>query len=233
MCNSWYEANRQYSWTVDLSHFSRAADYPEYFNRVIASADVMAFEKRFRVAIDGNGSFEIAGEVCFWKNYGNAKARNQVTQGLLAHLRKSANWNTFVRAVKQLSTNPSYDNFTGLRNACNQPRGFATPITFLAFYRPIEYPMVDKRIANWWAVNRAKYGYGASPKFSQRNDGWIQTYTILQNKQNWNAYVAWKEFCNDYAMRMAKNYGLNWRARDVEMAVWEVCKNDMSLEVLS
>ncbi len=192
----------------------------------------MTFENKFRAAIDGNGSFEIAGEVCFWKNYGNAQARNRVTQKLLTHLRDPVNWDRFVQAIKQVLSNLSYDNFVALRDACNQPRGFATPITFLAFYKPTEYPMVDKHIANWWAVNRAKYGYGDSPKFSQRNDGWIQTYTIPQNKQNWNAYIAWGKFCFDYATRIAKNCGWNWRARDVEMAVWEAYKNSISLEVL-
>ena len=232
MFNSWDKTYRMYSWTVDLSHFGKTADYPGYFNRVITPADIVTFENKFRTAIDDIGSFEIAGEVCFWKNYGNAHARNRVTQKLLAHLRDPVNWNRFVRAVKQVSSDPSYDNFVTLRDACYQPRGFATPITFLAFYKPTEYPMVDKHIANWWAVNRAKYGYEASPKFSQRNDGWIQTYTISQNKQNWNAYVAWRRFCRDYAIRMANNCGLNWRVRDVEMAVWEAQKNDISLEVL-
>ena len=235
MGNNWYEAYRKYSWTVDLRHFSGAADYPDYFNQVITPTRVVTFESKFRTAIDVNGAFQIAGEVCFWKNYGNVLARNQVTQDMLTYLRNRVNWDKFVRAVKQASSNPSYENFIALRDACNQPRGFATPITFLAFYKPTEYPMVDKHIASWWAVNRAKYGYGygASPEFSQRNDGWIQANTISRNKKNWNAYVAWKGFCNDYAMRIAKNYGLNWRARDVEIAVWEAYKNDLSLEVLS
>lgn len=232
MCNNWDKAYSKYSWTVDLKHFSKAAGCPGYFNRVITSADVMTFENKFRTAVDGNGSFEIAGEVCFWKNYGSAKARNRVTQELLTHLRDPVKWGRFVQAIKQVSSNPSYDHFVALRDACNQPRGFATPITFLVFYKPTEYPMIDKHIANWWAENRAEYGYGGSPDFSQRNDGWIQTYTILQNKQNWNAYIAWKKFCNDYATRIAKNCEWNWRARDVEMAIWEAYKNSISLEVL-
>jgi len=226
MCNSWYKAYNRYSWTADLRRFSRAADYPGHFNCVVTPATVATFEDKFRMAIDGNGSFEVAGEVCFWKNYGSAQARNRITEKLLKHLSSPANWKNFVRIVKQVASNPSYENFVALKRACNQPTGFATPITFLAFYKPSEYPMVDKHVASWWALNREKYGYGNCPTFSQRNDGWIQSYTISQNKQNWDAYTAWKKFCNDYAMR------LNWRARDIEMAVWESYKNNISLEVL-
>jgi hypothetical protein len=226
MFNSWNDAHKRFSWKVDLRHFKGAVDYTGFFNRVIESQDVKAFEDRFRVAIDGGGSFVIAGEVCFWKNYGTAQNRDRATQKLLTHLTNSVNWNKFVQAVKQVQNNPSYENFIALRDASNQPRGFATPITFLAFYKPAEYPMVDKHIAKWWVENNVKHGYGASAIFSQRKDGWIQTYSDSQVKQNWNAYIDWKKFCNDYAMR------LKWRARDVEMAVWEASKHNISLEGL-
>ena len=221
MCESWVNALEKYSWRVDLGRFKRAADYPGYFNRVIRPADVVAFENQFRGAIDGTGSFEIAGEVCFWKSHRNN------TQKLLTYLAERVNWDRFVRAIKQVAASPSHDNFVALQSACSQPSGFATPITFLAFYKPTEYPMVDKHIANWWAVNKAKYGYEASPKFSQRGDGLIQ-----RSKQSWNAYIAWTRFCCDYAARMAKNCGVNWRARDIEMAVWEAQKDGVSLNAL-
>jgi hypothetical protein len=232
MCDNWNKAYGMYCWTVDLTQFKGAVNYPGYFNRVITPNDVTAFENEFRRAIDEGGSFEIAGEVCFWKIYGVPQSRDRRTQTLLDYLSSPANWNSFVRSIQEVSNNPSYDNFIALQNACNQPRGFAIPVTFLSFYKPTDYPMVDKHIAHWWAKNRAKYGYEATPIFSQRYDGWIQTYTTSQKKQNWRAYIAWKTFCNDYAARIAKNCGLHWRARDVEMAVWEAQKNDIPLEVL-
>jgi hypothetical protein len=164
--------------------------------------------------------------VCFWKNYGVFQARNKVTQKLLTYLAERANWGRFVRAVKQVSNNPSYDNFVTLQDAGNQRYGFATPITFLAFYQPTEYPMADRRIANWWSAHKADYGFGDSPDFSQYN-GVIQPCKI-----SWNAYIAWTRFCCDYAARMARKCGLNWRARDVEMAVWEAQKSRVSLNTL-
>jgi hypothetical protein len=189
--------------------------------------DVKTFEDRFRATIYGNGSFVIAGEVCFWKNYGNVKSRDRTTKKLLNHLGNLVNWNKFVQAVKKVQGNPSYDNLIALQGACNQSNGFATPITFLAFYKPSEYPMVDKHIAIWRVINRANFGYVNSFDFSQRDDGWIPP-----KLQNWNAYIDWKKFCNDYIGKIRRRCGWNWRARDVEIAVWEASKNNIPLETL-
>ncbi len=232
MCRTWIDAYKKYSWTVDLTRFKESAKYPNYFNRVITPVDVVAFEDKFRTVIDGADSFEVAGEVCFWKNYGNFQSRNRITQQLLLHLGTARNWDVFIRALKKLSSNPSLSSFVAFRKACNQPRGFATPITFLAFYNPLKYPMVDKHIADWWTRNKTVYGYGTSLIFSQRSDGWIQTYTSSQNKQNWNAYIAWTRFCRDYAELASRSCRLNWRARDVEMTVWEAKKKGIHLNVL-
>ncbi|MBN2488269.1 MAG: hypothetical protein JXA98_04510 [Methanosarcinaceae archaeon] len=228
MDNNWVNALKKYNWTVNLQQFVDASIYKGYFDRTIRPDDVVIFENRFRRAINNGSSFEIAGEVCFWKNYGNPQSRNRITTNLLSYHKEKTNWENFVRVVKEISDNPSSDKFVSLKRACNQQNGFATPITFLAFYNPIEFPMVDKHIANWWIKHKETYGFRDFPDFSQRkNDDWIKS-----NNDNWNAYIAWKTFCCDYAKKIARNYGLNWRARDVEMAVWEAQKNGISLEVL-
>lgn len=232
MCNSWTKAFKMYNWAVDLQHFNSATNYPAYFNRSIQPDEVVQFEDTFRATIDENGSFEMAGEVCFWKNYGNIQARNRLTQRLLTHITSRENWDRLIKAIKAVSNNPSLSNFIALRKACNQPRGFATPITFLAFYKPTEFPMVDKHIANWWRTHKGAYGYDDSPDFIQRDDGWIQTMTVPQNTQNWNAYIAWKRFCCDYSKKIQRNCGLSWRARDIEIAIWMAQKNDLDLNVL-
>jgi hypothetical protein len=232
MCKTWIDAHKKYDWTVDLTKFNGSVEYPGHFNRVVTPADVVAFEDKFRAMIEGTGSFEVAGEVCFWKNYGSFQSRNRITQRLLLHLETPRNWAIFMRTLKRLSGAPSFNNFIAFRDACNQPRGFATPITFLAFYDPVEYSMVDKHIAYWWAKNKTEYGFEASPIFSQRSDGWIQTYTSSQDRQNWKAYITWTRFCRDYAELTSRKCRLNWRARDVEMAVWEAQKMGIHLNIL-
>jgi hypothetical protein len=183
-----------YNWKVNLRHFKNAGIYPGYFNRIIQSPEVVRFENTFRAIINEKGSFEITGEVCFWKNYGSVQARDRVTQNLLNHISEQTNWTIFIRAIGEISNDPCFTNFISLRNACNQPRGFATPITFLAFYKPTDYPMVDKHIANWWRAHRAEYGYGEAPEFSQRDDGWIPQFNEeVQHleKQPYSWYSGW------------------------------------------
>ncbi|MCJ7632339.1 hypothetical protein MUP77_08095 [Candidatus Bathyarchaeota archaeon] len=228
---NWIDARKNYSWTVNLADFVRAIEYPGFFNLVIRPEDIVALENSFRVAIDEGGSFEVAGEICFWKNYGSFQSRDSITQALLSHLRKPDNWNGFMNAVKRLSRFPSYEDFIELQISCNQPQGFATPLTFLSFYEPESFPMIDRHIANWWRLNRGRYR-PLAPIFSQRGDGWIQTYTSSQVKQNWDAYISWTEFCRDYARRVSKTYRVSWRARDVEMAVWETQKRSSQIDNL-
>ena len=223
MCKSWITARNEYKWTVDLSHYRWARKFPRYFSRVITPETTTAFEDRLRHAIESHGSFLVTGEVCFWKNYGNAQNRDRLTTRLLKHLHLLENWTEFIQAVEQLADTPSYNNFKAVQSACAQPSGFATPITFLAFYRPDKYPMADKHIAYWWRTNKERFGYGNSPGFSQRYDGWIQPV-----ERSWKAYVSWAVFCRDYAKRVMKNCKLNWRARDIEMAIWEARKRNAS-----
>lgn len=228
MCNSWIRALGMFDWVVNLKHFRNANNYFGYFNRIIQPNKVVQFENAFRTSINDGGSFAVAGEVCFWKNYGNAQARDRVTQNLLSYLFEQENWNLFICVIRETSNNPSFENFVSLQNACKQLKGFATPITFLSFYRPSDYPMVDKHIANWWNLNRANYGLGASLGFRQRKiDGWIPP-----NKYNWQAYIAWKGFCCDYSVRIQRNCGLDWRARDVEIAIWMSQKSGLFLNAL-
>jgi hypothetical protein len=229
MCEDWIKARDHYCWEVNLARFQGARNYPGYFNRVVASTDVQAFEDDLRAAIDRTGSFQVVGEVCFWKNYGAYQARNRTTQELLTHLENPIHWGQFTQAVKQVAANPSFDNFARLREACRQPRGFAVPITFLAFYEPCRYPMVDKHIAQWWTQNKEQYGYEAYPEFSQRQDGWIRADFTAQSKHNWKSYIAWVEFCREYASKLAEFCRLNWRARDIEIAIWEAQKSGMPL----
>ena len=132
MCNSWTDAYSLYDWAVDLRQFNNARNYPAFFNRIIQPNEIVQFEDIFRQHINENGSYQIAGEVCFWKNYGNHMARNRVTESLLRYLSIITNWDKFAEAIREISGNPTLSNFHGLRNACSQPRGFATPPHFLS-----------------------------------------------------------------------------------------------------
>lgn len=219
----WKAAKEKYDWEVDLRRFKNSDNYPGYFNRIITKdcKDVKEFTKKFKEAVDGSDPtlYVIAGEVCFWKN--NRRAGNNNTQSLLNHLKNPEKWETFTRSLKIVSSEPSWENFKELCNACGQKNGFATPITFLAFYNPEMYPMADKHIAEWWNKNKERFGYETEPGFKQRDDGYVPN-----SPQNWKAYLAWYKFCRVYAS------SLRWRARDVEMSVFSSQRNRWKLPIL-
>ena len=223
----WRASLEAYAWDVDLCHFKNADEYPGHFRCIIGSRDVAGFEALFREAVEDRGSYEVAGEVCYWKNFGSHLSRDRITYALLKHLARRENWGMFSERVKGICTSPSFYAFRRLQAATGQPHGFATPLTFVSFYDPASFPMVDKHIAYWWAASKKRFGLAAPPCFSQRDDGWIETTTKAKTEQNWGAYMAWTRFCRDYAQRLG-----GWRARDVEMAVWMAQQLDKDLPAL-
>lgn len=221
----WMASWGAYKWTVNLSKY--AAAYSGYFVDTISAKNVTCFESRFREAVDSRGPYQIAGEVCYWKNAGNHLSRDRITSALLDHLSDKPKWNAFCVAVRQVCASPSLDAFRRVQEVTGQSDGFATPLTFVSFYNPASFPMVDKHIACWWAANRDRFGLAEKPAFVQRKDGWIDVTSQAKAEQNWNAYMAWTGFCRDYAHRLG-----DWRARDVEMAVWMAQKDGTNLPVL-
>jgi hypothetical protein len=222
---SWENALLQYNWTVNLRNFKSKAQFNGYFNQIIDKNNVQHFEDKFRSSLDSELDFTVSGEVCYWKNYGSFRSRDELTAKLLTLLSEPANWQSFVCDLTELATNPTYENIDRFRITCGQPNGFATPVTFLSFYNPKEFPMVDRIIGDWWNANSPKFSASWATPFAQREDGWLPL-----NKQNWSAYLEWRDFCSQCALLLTLNSERHWRARDVEMAVWEAEKRKLALE---
>ena len=225
--DTWTNVARQYAWVVDLSHFGQRHRYPGFFHRVIGPRELVSFEDAYRHAIDDDGSYVVAGEVCYWKNYGSFQSRDRLADRLLQLLSDRECWTGFRNAVREVRNCPGFPALRRLQEASGQPRGFATPVTFVAFYDPASYPMVDKHIATWWAQNKGRFGLDSAPAFAQRADGWIETTSARKVRHNWEAYWAWTRFCRDYAQRMG-----GWRSRDIEMTVWTAQKRGAFLPTL-
>ena len=225
--DAWRNVHGEYAWDVELRHFAKRQRYPGYFSGVIGLQELASFQDSFPQAIDGEGSYVVAGEVCYWKNYGNHLARDKITYDLLERLAEAKNWGIFRSAVTEVCAEPNFDSFVRLQTATGQARGFATPLTFVAFYDPTSFPMVDRHIADWWAANRERFGMASLPPFLQRGDGWIEATSYGKVRHNWEAYWAWAQFCRDYARRIG-----GWRARDIEMAVWTAQKRGEALPTL-
>ncbi|HTA71100.1 MAG TPA: HEPN domain-containing protein [Bryobacteraceae bacterium] len=203
--STWQAARRKFNWSVDLRKFKDAAKYPGFFDRVIPPEQIEQFEADFRAGLVPRGKVERAAEIVYWKNGGNFRARDRITRDLFIWIDGPQDWLKFVDALKNLAATPTWECFKNLITACGLTSGFATPLTFLSFYDPKRFPMVDQRIGKWWLRR-----FPDNPQFAWNPD----TTVIAQNKKSWEAYIAWTEFCRRQAA------GLSWRARDVEMAVW-------------
>jgi len=203
---AWKRAREAYAWRVDLGNFNNAAKYPGFFDRVIDLEATREFEDAFRASLTPQGHFERAGELVFWKTFGNSPHTR--AKAVLARL-GAGHWEEFVEAVTAIGSDPSWERFRKLVDASGMKQPFAVPVTFLAFYDPLKFPMADRKIAEWW--NRR---FSGEPQFKMTGK------IIGFHRRSWDAYLAWTDFCRRQAAELTAFGEMHWRARDVEMAVW-------------
>src|SRR5208337_2190840 len=223
MVFTWIDSLAKYGYSAYLSKFQYKEALTEGFTNPSFTAEInnknlKEFENAFRKITnkDQFAKYSIIGEVCFWKLFTKSDPHNP-TNKLLNHIKFKYNFQKFCLALRNLEKNPTLEYFKKFRLACNQPNGFAVPITFLSFYNPEKYPMADAVIAHWWNKNKDKYGYNKSPNFLP--DGIISGFPdFVEN--NWKVYLIWSDFCQEYAQNLTRKSKIPWRARDVEMAIF-------------
>ena len=202
----WSHARAAFDWKADLRKFRDRQKFEGFFDREITPSTLVEFEQVFRNSLS-TGELRRAGEVCFWKNF--KRKGNALASGLLAYLAVPGNWEVFVDDLKRLASDPTFENLKAFRSACGEKLGLATPVTFLAFYQPERFPMVDRLVAEWRRQNAKRLGYVEAEHFSQRTpDGGIQG-----NQQSWKAYLGWAKFCRRTAKPLAELTRQPWRAR--------------------
>lgn len=221
MVESWIKALKNYSYSVNLAEFNKKEQNPGFFNRQITPLNLKQFENDFSDVIK-NKLFEkyaIIGEVMFWKLDSYKEDRHVKSKTILDLVKDQNNFENFCITLRNLADNPSKDNFIQFRQSCGQKIGFAVPVTFLSFFRSSQYPMVDLYVSKWWNPKKLDFGYGESPKFIP--DGPIKG-DELHLDNNWTAYLHWTNFCLKYADILSRKTKNEWRARDVEMAIFSV-----------
>jgi len=186
IAQQWESARAAYNWTADLQKFKDANKYPGFFDRTIAANSIEQFENGFRAELTPGGRLERAAEVVYWKNFGNYKARDRIARDLFLWINTPQRWLQFVDAIKILATTTSWDSFRNLIASCGHTSGFATPLTFLAFYNPEMFPMIDRKIGSWWARR-----FPGNIQFT-----WNTAKTVIsQTRQSFAAYLEWSELC--------------------------------------
>ncbi|MCY4654355.1 MAG: hypothetical protein OXC95_14470 [Dehalococcoidia bacterium] len=234
MPDTWEDALKAYRYPVDLSKFGGAEDYPGWFETKLQKGDLaetLKFEDRFRDMAPNH--LEAWYEVVFWKLYSNPLVRNKITSGVIDEL-EEGNITANILSVlcglymKNNANIPQNDHelFAAFRKMMINGDGIATAATFPAFFDPQNFPMVDRQVARWARLNGTQHSYaGCGGPELVIYPGLGES--VLRDG-DWAFVESWYKWCRFTADRLSELSARNWRARDVEMAVFTVQRNETS-----
>jgi hypothetical protein len=224
MPHTWTQSLFDYRYPVDLSRYADANLYPAWFKFNSLAGDrehTMQFEAHFRdYAVK---AIEPWLEVVYWKMYSQPSTRgNKTTRKLAAHFRdNSVKPQTLWDSCNRYIERPTRQHFESVRTALGlASQSIAVAATFPAFLRPDLFPMIDTRIAKWVSACMASHNAAdpsgiqlTKPHFNASKQT-VLTMNDFSFLQNW---ILW---CRHAALKLTERTSSEWRARDVEMAVF-------------
>lgn len=218
----WLDALRQYNYPVDLRAFGGRNQFGQnWFTQNLSPGNgyqTAAFEDRFRR--NAPTHLEAWFEVVFWKLFSMPHVRNRRTLALIERSRRG-NAQDFWDACTDFVHECSLDSFAILQQFFVAGSGLPVVATFVAFAAPERFPMVDL-----WIVRSVRSYLSAYPQaqhrglFARQHDRAITTH-------DWDFYCAWIGWCRSSAVILEGVTDTHWRARDVEMAVFQNSRNAM------
>ena len=224
MPHTWTNSLSAYRYPFDLRRFEGAGQYPnwfEFYSDVGDRTATMELENHFRQSAPE--AVEPWLEVVYWKMFSQPEGRgNKATLRIAKHLEKQnisprSLWNACNRYLQW----PTRDTLDIIRNLLGlTTSGVAFVSTFIAFIDPPRYPMVDTRVAKW--VRECMLCHNAIDPFGPQL---IQPHfpaggsTVLTIR-DFSFVQAWITWCRHTAHKLRLNGDFEWRARDVEMAVF-------------
>lgn len=233
MPETWENALQAYSYSVDLSEFKDADKYPGWFQHTDSpvTGDPEAtkkFEDRFRELAPHH--LEVWYEVVFWKNYSQGMARDKVTRSAIKHtgtvydrIGVEVTSELLWSLCSHYATSRQSEVFSLLRGMLFDS-GIATAATFPAFLDPDKFPMVDIWIARWSKANGAQHSY------AKHGGPSLVTYSDLGDSRledkDWNFVESWIDWCRYTKDILSERTERQWRARDVEMAVFTAQRSE-------
>jgi len=186
----------------------------------------MAFENYFRAS--GRSAIGPWAEVVFWKMFSQGgRAHIQTSEALdrWQYTQPERLW-TALHAYVEHPTKEAFDSFRSLF-------GFRTKViaivaTFPAFAAPDRFPMVDKQIARWVRSHFAEQNAAdpMGPHLVPRPHEYGLSMADFTFMQQWTAW------CRNTARKLVALTDVEWRARDVEMAVFQAQRDSLSLSAL-
>ena len=217
---SWVEALNDYSYPVKLSSYEQPNRFTNYVTKDIDGGrnSTIQFENHFRE--NAHHSIEVYFEVIFWKLYSQLNIRQTRTTEMIDNiLRLGTTPQELYDSIKAFAISPNKSNLQTLRLFLSiKTDVLAVPLTFVAFFSPAKYPMVDRVVAGWINENLSEHNKSRQAKltpFISFNKG----YTSLRDVDFLN-YINWVNWCNETAHILNEGTAIEWRPRDVEMAVF-------------
>ena len=229
MPESWIEALDSYCYPVDLSTYKNAAAYLDYFERTLPGdrASTIAFEERYRK----RASSDIAAtlEVVYWKMYSYQGQRDRRTRIIAETIEENGTTPLELdSAVQRFAKHMDRVHLQDLRDLLGlKSKVLALALTFPAFASPDTIPMVDIQIARWVNDNHEAH----SRNRENRLTPFRLNYTSLQDN-DFESYLNWVAWCGEMSDILSECTKMEWRARDVEMAVFTAKKNGLELNLM-
>jgi len=233
---AWQRALGQYCYQVDLTRFEDREQFPGYFAEQIpgnrdTTKDV---EDPFRERAPRH--LEVWYEVVFWKMFSQAGRRDKQTRAVIKRITASGLsaadlWWRCCEYVRD----PSKGRLKAIARALlsEEARSIAIGATFPAFMAPERFPMVDTRVAKW-ATACAPCHNAADPTGPQLVlPAYPGNRTTVLTLSDWPFIESWLRWCRHTASKLRSQTDFEWRARDVEMAVFSAWGNGRALPPLS
>jgi hypothetical protein len=223
MPQSWQIALMSYCYPVDLSAFVDSSQYPQWFSFSLNTgsiAETMAFEEHFR--LNSATALEAWFEVVFWKMFSQSnrsdlrtkkfisKVNEQNLQAILLH-----------RLCKNFVQAPTRENFSILHSCLGfSASSMAITATFPAFIDPLRFPMVDTRVAKWVHCCGAIHNTADPNGHHLLDPGEFNSNRTNLRMNDFPFYKSWIDWCRYTAKKLSFWTQSEWRARDVEMAIF-------------
>jgi len=227
---TWTKALSDYEYPVRLSDYKRADHFPDYFIGSIPGnrASTIEFENRFRA--DSGNCVEPYFEVVFWKLYSRRDRRQKGTDRIVDHVLQTGVTAPELRtAIDSFVEKPTEPNLSVLRALLGiKTQVLAVVLTFPAFLDPVGYPMIDTQTARWITANLSNHNRNRRNLLTPFQFG----YTSLRYNDFPN-YLNWVRWCREVADVLTDSTDMEWRARDIDMAVFTAARERLPLNVLA
>jgi len=229
MPDSWTRALGAYSYPVNLRDYDRAQEFPGFFHMMIAGDrnSTIAFENHYRETAPH--CIAAVFEVVYWKLYSQGarcqRSTNRIVDFVQEHGTTSEQlWD----ATQRFAESQTINNLKRIRSLLGITTNvLAVALTLPALANPETIPMIDSQVANWVNGNALNHNIARKSKLSP----FRMNYTSLRDNDfpNYSNWIAW---CREVAQVLAKLTNEDWRARDVEMAVFTAQRSGIELNVL-